>query len=398
MTEAMPRVKFSELMRPNSRPYMLAPDQDANLVGMRLYGQGPFHRELKSAMRILKKTHFQIRTGDVIYNKLFAWKGCFGLVPFELDGMFVSDKFPTYDLNRSRVDPSYLSWYFRHTDIWEQARQKSTGTAALSKFTLNPPKFLELEIPLPSLGEQHRMASKIDALAEKIANAKKTRSATDNWAQSFVSSVCEFYLQKWSSLAEMHPLQRLVEAERGISYGIVQTGSEFDGGVPTLRAGDLHWFEVETQNIKKVDPAIERSFQRTRLRGGELLLRIRGGIGEVAVAPTGLCGGNVSREIAVIPLTEKIDPQFAMFMLAAPTSQTKMRGHLRGTAYVGINLKDVRTLQIPVPSLAQQQSIVEEICDFQNRTDTVLALQAHTSSSMDAVIPSVLDHAFRGKL
>ena len=74
------------------------------------------------------------------------------------------------------------------------------------------------------------------------------------------------------------------------------------------------------------------------------------------MAPSELRDGNVSREIAVIPLVDNVDPQYAMFMLAAPTSQAKMRGHLRGTAYIGINLKDVRTLEIPVPSLTQQVS------------------------------------------
>ena len=99
-----PLVKFREVLRPNLRPYTLAADQDANLVGMRWYGYGPFHRELKPALRITKKTHFQIRAGDIIYNKLFAWRGAFGLVEPALDGMFVSDKFPTYSLDRDRVN------------------------------------------------------------------------------------------------------------------------------------------------------------------------------------------------------------------------------------------------------------------------------------------------------
>jgi len=136
MSAQVQRVKFSEILRPNSRPYTLASDQNANLVGMRWYGHGPFHREEKSAMRILKKTHFQIREGDVIYNKLFAWKGSFGIVMPELDGMFVSDKFPTYELDRSRVNPGYLAWFFRHTDVWEQSRLMSTGSAALSKWLI----------------------------------------------------------------------------------------------------------------------------------------------------------------------------------------------------------------------------------------------------------------------
>src|SRR6266516_4643105 len=109
---AWPNVQFSSFLRPNRRPYTLGPTEDADLVGMRLYGGGPFHREKKAATAIRKKSHFVIRSGDVIYNKLFAWKGTFGVVPATLDGMFVSDKFPTYELDRSKVDEKFLHWYF----------------------------------------------------------------------------------------------------------------------------------------------------------------------------------------------------------------------------------------------------------------------------------------------
>ncbi len=121
MSKPWPDRQFGSFLRPNSRPHTLAPDEDANLVGMRLYGSGPFHRELKPAMQIAKKSHFVIRRGDVIYNKLFAWKGTFGIVPGELDGMFVSDKFPTYELDRRQVDENWLKWYFRCPQVWEQA-------------------------------------------------------------------------------------------------------------------------------------------------------------------------------------------------------------------------------------------------------------------------------------
>jgi type I restriction enzyme S subunit len=144
-------VQFREFLTPNSRPYTLGPTEDANLVGMRLYGAGPFHRELKPAMQITKKSHFVIRAGDVIYNKLFAWKGTFDVVPTQLDGMFVSDKFPTYGLDRSQVDENYLRWFFRHPDVWEQARLMSTGSAALSKLTLNPQDFLIFKFLFPRL-------------------------------------------------------------------------------------------------------------------------------------------------------------------------------------------------------------------------------------------------------
>jgi hypothetical protein len=63
MKTKWPREKFGEFLCPNSRPHTLGADEDANLVGMRLYGAGPFHRELKPALQIAKKSHFVIRVG-----------------------------------------------------------------------------------------------------------------------------------------------------------------------------------------------------------------------------------------------------------------------------------------------------------------------------------------------
>jgi len=160
--QSWPLLRFGDVMEPDRRPETLRPDQDADLVGMHLYGEGPFFREHKEASKILKKTHFVIRAGDVIYNKLFAWKGTFGIVPEALDGMYVSDKFPTYQLNEKKVDPRFLRWYFRYPALWGQARRMSTGSAALSKLTLNPPKFLELQVKLPPPRKQAEIASSLE--------------------------------------------------------------------------------------------------------------------------------------------------------------------------------------------------------------------------------------------
>ena len=369
------------------------------MVGMRLYGKGPFHRELKPALRIAKKSHFVLKSGDVIYNKLFAWKGTFGLVPSELDGMFVSDKFPTYELDRNQVDERFLYWYFHCPQLWEEAQAMSTGSAALSKLTLNPPKFLLLTMPHPTLQEQRRVAEKLDCLSGPIREVALLRQKAAEESDGLLFACCELALRRTEQRFPNEPLGSLVDQVRGISYGVVQTGSDVEDGVPTLRAGDLRWFRVNTTNVKRITQQLADSYLRTKLEGGELLLRIRGGVGALAVAPDAIVGGNVSREIAVIPFQRnRIEPRFAMYLLAAHTNQSRLVRHVKGTSYVGINLRDVRSLPLPVPPPSEQRAIVDQLDGLQAEVATLERLQTETSAELAALMPAILDRAFKGEL
>src|SRR5437016_2348366 len=90
--------------------------------------------------------------------------------------------------------------------------------------------------------------------------------------------------------------------DRGISYGIVQPGSESDKGVPIVRVNNIRNGHVDTSDVLRVDRNIEEKFKRSRLLGGEVLLTLVGTLGEVAIAPDTLRGWNVARAVGVIPV------------------------------------------------------------------------------------------------
>lgn len=349
-------------------------------------------------MEISRKQQWIIKSGDVVYNKLFAWKGAFAVADGTVDGCVVSDKFPTYEMNSALLDPKYLQFYFRTPPLWKQAEALSKGAAAISKLTLNPPQFWDLTIPLPPLDEQHRIISRIEQIGAKLDAVREERRKTEQQVGALFGAALDTVVRSLRQKYENQILMRLVEPDRGISYGVVLTGTPTDNGVPTLRAGDLQKFRVILTNVKKIDPSTEAKYRRTRLRGNELLLRIRGGLGELAVCPPQIVGGNVSREIAVIPFTECLLPKFGMYVLAAPDSQSKMKSHLRGTSYVGINLRDVRTLPIPVPPISEQQRTIEYLDGIRTKIDSLGKLESETAAELDALMPSLLSKAFRGEL
>jgi len=51
-----------------------------------------------------------------------------------------------------------------------------------------------------------------------------------------------------------------------------------------------------------------------------------------------------------------------------------------------------------VPSLHEQRRIVAYLDDMQMRVDALKWAQAETAAELDALLPAVLDRAFRGEL
>jgi type I restriction enzyme, S subunit len=91
---------------------------------------------------------------------------------------------------------------------------------------------------------------------------------------------------------EVVELKRLIEPERGISYGIVQPGAPVSDGVPIVRVSDVRDGRITTSDPLRVSAAVEEGYSRTRLKGGKLLLTLVGTVGETAVVPKSLAGWN----------------------------------------------------------------------------------------------------------
>jgi type I restriction enzyme S subunit len=399
MTATSPRLKFGEFLRPNSRPYTLGPDEDANLVGMRLYGKGPFHREFKTAMRIAKKTHFVVRKGDVIYNKLFAWKGTFGIVPGSLDGMYVSDKFPTYELNREAVDEDFLRWYMRHPALWEEARTMSTGSAALSKLTLNPPKFLLLTMPVPPLAEQRRVVRRIEELANKIGEARALTLQCAAQVAAITRSMLDHLCRDINSSGI---LRNVLKAPPRNGWSAKCDNA--DAGVPVLSLAAVTGFQYRSSEFKRTslwaDP--DGHFW---LRPGDLLIT-RSNTPEL-VGHAAIYDGQPFP--CVYPdLMMRLDvdqgaanPRFVWYWLQTPVVREFIRLRAKGTSPTMKKISQGTVSAIPYPtalSLSAQKRIVDELDSLHVMTQQAQALQVQSGSELDAFLPAVLDLAFRGEL
>lgn len=137
--------------------------------------------------------------------------------------------------------------------------------------------------------------------------------------------------------------------DRGVSYGIVQPGSETADGVPIVRVNNIRNGRIDTTDMLKVESSIEAKFQRSRLRGGEVLLTLVGTLGEVAIVPDSLRGWNVARAVGVIPVRPAPGGPWVSICLRSAFIQHCIHVWATTTVQPTFNLRDLTKLPIPVP-------------------------------------------------
>jgi type I restriction enzyme S subunit len=154
------------------------------------------------------------------------------------------------------------------------------------------------------------------------------------------------------------PLSELLAPDRRISYGIVQPGHHETDGVPIVRVSDIRDGRISTDGALKVAHDIEKSFLRTRLGGGELLITLVGTVGQTAIAPMVLAGWNLARAVGVLPISPDIGVRWVDYVIRAPTIQDLILARVNTTVQTTLNLTDLAAFPIPVPPKPERDAIV----------------------------------------
>src|SRR5439155_23634475 len=135
------------------------------------------------------------------------------------------------------------------------------------------------------------------------------------------------------------------------------------------------------------------------VKPSDVLLNITGAsIGRVACAPPNLIEANVNQHVAIIRPVEALNPRYLMYWLSQPAIQKFINEEQKGATRQGFTKAQIETFQIPLPSLAEQHRIVAYLDDLQAKVDSLKQVQAETSAELDALLPSILDKAFKGEL
>jgi type I restriction enzyme S subunit len=192
---------------------------------------------------------------------------------------------------------------------------------------------------------------------------------------------------------EVKTLNSCVRNDGPICYGILMPGSGYDSGVPVIKVKDVMSGKILQNSLLLTDPKIDSQYKRSKLRGGDLLVTIRGTTGRVAIVPDALDGANITQDTARIRLKEEHSNIYFYFLLQSKHVQDQVLLHTLGQAVKGINIAEVKKLSFGLPALNEQQMIAERL----NEMEESLCSTDHELNKFNAIKTALMLDLLTGR-
>ena len=400
MESNWPAVKLEELLEQNTTTEKLEPEESYRLLGVRLEGKGPFIREEKPGSQVRAKSLRKVTSGEFIYSRLFAWRGAFGLIFPEMDGAFVSNEFPTFKIDETRVFPKFLEMYFKQRWVWNEVEKYCTGTTKASRNRFKEKFFLNLDISLPAKEEQKHIVARIESLLAKIEEARRLRGEAVKEAEKLF----ELFLRRIFLNNNQYDLVKLGDKNY---FELNPSKSELSGLDDDIDVSfvPMTCVDPELGKIKNFD--IRKLFEvrkgYTYFKEGDVLFaKITPCMenGNVAIAQNITNGiGFGTTEFHVVRVLEKVLPKWVYYLFRTKGFRDIAKGNMTGTAgQRRVPKSFLEQYEIPLPLLPEQRRIVAYLDSLQAKVDELKRLQAETEKELEELVPSILDKAFKGEL
>ncbi len=306
---------------------------------------------------------FRVLEDDFIYNRLFAWKGSFGIIPPELDGHFVSGEFPVFETKPDLLLPQYLNFLMCRPSVWAQVERESTGSTATSRNRWKEERFLEYGILLPPIEEQRRVIDLVGTIDEAKARASDLETTARGMTTSMRTHLVGNAL--WPRVA----LRAVVSAiEAGKSPPAVDR-LPGPGERAVLKVSSVRFAQFDPSQAKTVHPTTSLP-ERARLRGGDVLITranttaLVGAVCRVATAPDGyfLC----DKTLRLVPRTDRIDSDYLVESLSVKEVRNQIELAATGTSasMKNISQESVLALRLTLPPLETQREIAGLLSAF----------------------------------
>ena len=158
----------------------------------------------------------------------------------------------------------------------------------------------------------------------------------------------------------------------------------FEGTIPWATVKDFKKFVLNDTQEHISEAAIASSASNV-VDAGTVLLVTRVGLGKVAIAGVPLA---INQDIKALTPKSNLLPEFLFWFLVYKADSIKEMGV--GATVKGVTLNDVRAIEIPIPSIDRQRSII----DILSRAEGIVRLRCEAQQKAAELVPAIFLEMF----
>jgi type I restriction enzyme S subunit len=172
-------------------------------------------------------------------------------------------------------------------------------------------------------------------------------------------------------------------------------------GAAFLRVGNLDHDSIylDLSHVQYVRPPAGSEGTRTRVLPGDLLISITADVGMVALAADQIEEAYINQHVALARPVDGFNRRYlAWFLAASEGGQKQFLSLQRGATKVGLGLQDIRSVNVPLPPLAEQERIVRAIERYLSLASNCESARSVSAARCERLRQAILRWGFEGRL
>jgi type I restriction enzyme S subunit len=141
-----------------------------------------------------------------------------------------------------------------------------------------------------------------------------------------------------------------------------------------IKGGDVKPGGLHPARLCRTTAEIESRYARSRVKAGDIVIAIRGGVGDTALVPADVAGANLTQDAARIAPRRGVNSRWLHYSLRSLPVQMELSARTTGATIRGLNIEELDEVRIPKPPPPEKQRAIADYLDAETaRIDALIA-------------------------